>query len=60
MLVLYSIARFLLEIIRKDELGFLGTRLTISQWVSIGALVVGLALFGFVRGRSKNGVPGTG
>ena len=53
MLVLYSIARFLLEMIRQDESGLLGTSLTISQWVSVVTLVVGLVMFGVVRGRPK-------
>lgn len=42
-MVLYAISRFLLEIIRNDEFGFLGS-LTISQSVSIGVLLAALAL----------------
>ncbi len=49
MLILYSIARFLLEIIRRDESGLFGTNLTISQWVSIGTIVVGFALLSLAR-----------
>lgn len=42
LLVLYSIARFLLESIRSDEMGQFGTDWTISQWISMVALGVGL------------------
>ena len=45
LLVFYSISRFLLETIRQDELGQFGTSLTISQWVSIMVLPMGIALF---------------
>lgn len=41
--ILYPINRFVLEFIRGDELGQFNTSLTISQWVSIGLLVSGLA-----------------
>lgn len=40
LLTLYSIARSLLEAIRKDEAGQFGTTLTISQLVSLGVLSV--------------------
>ena len=49
MLILYSIGRFLLEIIRRDEAGLLGSNLTISQWVSVCAIVIGFALMAYVR-----------
>ncbi len=49
MLVLYSVSRFLLELIRNDELGQFGTDLTISQIVSLGALVAGISLFFWCR-----------
>ncbi len=45
MLGLYSITRFLLEAIRTDEAGQLGTQLTISQIVSIAALVISIAIW---------------
>ena len=48
-LVLYAITRFILEILRTDELGFGGTTLTVSQWVSIGALIAGLVLVNLNR-----------
>jgi len=50
MLILYSIGRFLMELIRTDEPGQFGTDLTISQWVSIAMIVVGFALFAYARG----------
>jgi phosphatidylglycerol:prolipoprotein diacylglycerol transferase len=53
MLILYSIGRFLLEIIRRDESGLLGSSLTISQWVSVGTIVVGFALMAYVRFRGE-------
>lgn len=50
LLVLYSIARFLLEAIRTDEAGQLGTALTISQLVSLGVLAVCIGVW-FTRLR---------
>jgi phosphatidylglycerol:prolipoprotein diacylglycerol transferase len=44
MIVLYGIARFILEIIRQDEAGQFGTDLTISQWGAILLVVSGLGL----------------
>jgi len=43
-LITYAVTRFTLEILRGDELGQFGTRLTISQWISMGLLAAGLAL----------------
>ena len=43
-MILYPISRIFLEILRNDELGQLGTGLTISQLVSLGVLAAGLAL----------------
>ncbi len=48
-LMIYPIGRFLLEIIRRDEMGQFGTSFTISQWVSFGVFVIGLAMFTYVR-----------
>ncbi len=45
MLILYSVGRFLLETIRRDELGMWGTQFTISQWVSLFAIILGTGLF---------------
>ena len=41
---LYPINRFILELIRKDERGQLGTSLTISQLISIVLFVCGIAI----------------
>ncbi len=49
MLILYPIGRFMIEIIRNDEAGQFGTEWTISQWVSVGTIVVGFALFSYCR-----------
>ena len=48
-LILYPITRFLIEFVRGDELGQLGTGLTISQLLSIGLLLVGLGLAEWLR-----------
>ncbi len=45
MLMLHSISRFMLEIVRHDELGVFGTELTISQWISVLLLMAGIVLF---------------
>jgi phosphatidylglycerol:prolipoprotein diacylglycerol transferase len=44
-LTIYPVTRFLLEMIRDDEPGRLGTTLTISQIVSLGILACGLGLW---------------
>ena len=49
--ILYSITRFTIEFLRSDELGQLGTGLTISQLVSIGILVAGIGLLSFLNLR---------
>jgi phosphatidylglycerol:prolipoprotein diacylglycerol transferase len=49
MLILYPIGRFVIEMIRNDELGQFGTELTISQWISVITVVVGIALFAYLR-----------
>lgn len=43
-MMLYPLSRIGLEILRNDELGQLGTGLTISQLVSLGVLVAGMLL----------------
>lgn len=47
LLTLYPFSRFLLERIRTDEPGQFGTALTISQWVSVGVLVVAIGLWAY-------------
>lgn len=49
MLILYAVGRFLMEIVRQDEQGQFGTDLTISQWVSIGMLVLGFSLMAYAK-----------
>ena len=49
-LMIYPVTRFVIEILRNDEGGQLGTTLTISQWVSIGVL---LANIGFMAWLSR-------
>ena len=44
MFVLYPINRVVLELIRNDEKGQLGTSLTISQLISIGLFITGIVL----------------
>ena len=51
MLILYAIARFLLELIRQDEAGQFGTSFTISQWVSMIMLILGFSLWAFASFR---------
>lgn len=52
-MVLYPISRFVLEIIRNDELAILGTGLTISQNISIGILLVSVAMWAYVLSRPR-------
>lgn len=53
MLILYPIARFLMEIVRQDERGQFGTNFTISQWVSMVMILIGFALFASVATKLK-------
>ena len=50
-MVLYSVGRFFIEIIRTDEDSFFGTGLTISQNVCIVVCVAGIALFVYICRR---------
>ncbi len=52
LMVLYSVARFLLEMIRTDEAGILATQLTISQTISLLVLPAGIAFWCFLRSRA--------
>ncbi len=54
MLVLYSISRFLMEEVRGDELGVLGTRFSISQVVAMIVLPIGVALWFGLRRNQRN------
>ena len=44
MLVLYSVNRFGLELIRTDEASFMGTGLSVSQCVSLLVIIVGVGV----------------
>jgi len=41
-MMIYPVTRFLIEILRNDEGGQLGTSLTIAQWVSMAVFVVNM------------------
>ena len=56
-LMLYPISRIGLEILRNDELGQLGTGLTISQFVSLGVLVAGIVLSWWSWTRPSSQLP---
>jgi phosphatidylglycerol:prolipoprotein diacylglycerol transferase len=49
MLVVYPISRFLLEMIRADEINFFGTGMSISQNVSVVLIVAALIGWGILR-----------
>lgn len=51
MLLLHGASRFLLEMIRQDELGIWGTPLTISQWISLFLIVGGIVWIGTLRSK---------
>jgi len=56
-LIMYPLSRFGLEIIRWDETGQLGTELTISQFVSLGVVGLGLLLARWSWTRSAPQLP---
>jgi phosphatidylglycerol---prolipoprotein diacylglyceryl transferase len=51
LLTLYPITRFVIEIIRVDEPGQLGTELSISQLISFGVFAAAIALWIYVEAR---------
>lgn len=53
MMIVHPLSRILLEIIRVDEGGQFGTSLTISQWVSIGLMLVGIALLAYIESQPR-------
>ena len=57
-LVAYPVTRFLLEILRGDEMGQFGTGLTISQCFSLMLLTVGIAFSTWLQ-RQASPTPGT-
>ncbi len=54
-LILYPVTRFLIEILRSDELGKFGTDLTISQIVSLAIFTYGIVLA--IQCRTQNDDP---
>ena len=57
--VLYAIARFLLEIFRADDRGGL-VGLSTSQWISIGAAAAALAMARWLRARARSAPDASG
>ncbi|MFN9375035.1 MAG: prolipoprotein diacylglyceryl transferase [Planctomycetaceae bacterium] len=55
--VLYPINRFLIELLRWDELGQFGTRFTISQWGSGVILLAGIAFWLWLQRRPAMHAP---
>ena len=53
MLTIYPISRFLLEQIRNDEAGQWGTSLTVSQWVSVGILILAGVLWTYLARQPR-------
>jgi phosphatidylglycerol:prolipoprotein diacylglycerol transferase len=56
LITVHPISRFLLESIRSDEPGQFGTALTISQWLSLGFLVVAAALWWYIERQPRGSV----
>jgi phosphatidylglycerol:prolipoprotein diacylglycerol transferase len=52
--ILCATTRFLIEFLRNDEMGQLGTRLTISQLISVLVLVAGLGLLVYQHFRQRD------
>jgi phosphatidylglycerol:prolipoprotein diacylglycerol transferase len=53
LLTIHPISRFLLEMIRSDEPGQFGTGWTISQWISIGLLALGIGLWIYIERQPR-------
>jgi phosphatidylglycerol:prolipoprotein diacylglycerol transferase len=56
MLLVYPIARFLLELIRSDEPAQFGTALTISQLVSVAIFLSGAAMLLYLSRQPQGSV----
>jgi phosphatidylglycerol:prolipoprotein diacylglycerol transferase len=56
MLTLHPISRFLLEVIRIDEASMFGTGLSISQLISMGAIVGAFVLWGYILRQPRRDV----
>ncbi len=56
MFILYPVNRFVLELIRSDEQGQLGTSLTISQLISVGLFISGVSLLVWLS-KTRDPIP---
>jgi phosphatidylglycerol:prolipoprotein diacylglycerol transferase len=56
LLTLHPLSRFLLEMIRSDEPGQFGTSLTISQWLSLGIVALGIGLWIYLERQPRGSV----
>ena len=56
LLTLYPVMRFVLEWIRNDEPGRFGTSFTISQWISVGILLIAFGLWSYILRRPRGSV----
>ena len=52
--VAYPVSRFVVELLRGDELGQFGTTFTISQWVSMGMFASGLAFLVWLQRQTPS------
>lgn len=52
-LILYPLTRFTIEFLRNDELGQLGTSLTISQIYSLAMCAAGIGLYAYLNLRGR-------
>lgn len=50
--ILYAITRIQIEFLRADEMGQLGTSFTISQFYSLGIILIGVAILYYTRQKS--------
>jgi phosphatidylglycerol:prolipoprotein diacylglycerol transferase len=53
LLILHPLSRFFLEMIRTDEPGQFGTAFTISQWLSLAILALGIALWIYIERQPR-------
>ncbi len=53
-LTLYPLTRIIIEFLRGDEMGQMGTALTISQWISMGVLLFGAVLWFVISGKPRS------
>ncbi len=59
LLITYAISRFIEEAIRVDEQGVFGTPLSISQLISIFAMIGGIAIYGLGQIRQRASLLGS-